>query len=136
MLGQLLAEIRGKVLEVIELGKTPAGNRMDIPVEWQVKTPAGKGTMRTVDYFLMRDTGVGVLDVHGILTMDDGSRIAVSSQGYAVPTGTEGVMHIKEVTVYLTSSKAYEYLNNTIAVVEGTYYAKTGEIELKAYEWK
>jgi len=136
MLGELLCEMKGKVGKVIEIGQTLEGARFDIPVSWRIEGPNIRGKMETVDYYTARADGVGVVDARGIITTDDGEIIAEKHSGYAIKTEQENIYSVAGTATYLTASKKYEKLNRTIAVFDGTYNGKTGELDIKSYEWK
>ena len=131
MQGELLYELKGKLIGAVEIGAVPEGMRINFASAGDISGPKISGKWEGVDYALIRADGIGVLHIHGVVTTDKGDRISVEASGFATPTQEEGRYDLKEAWTFRTGSKKFAWLNTTQAVCEGFANTKTGELYLK-----
>jgi hypothetical protein len=107
----------------------PGGVRLDVAVEGKV-TGLLSGQFSAVDYLYVRPDGRFELHVHGVITTDDGARVAISAVGAGTPVG-DGTARILEYVSAYTSFEQYTWINTVALRVEGTLVLATGAITLQ-----
>lgn len=110
----------------------PAGARFDVAVEGEC-TGKIAGTVKAVDYLLMRADGLVQLHIHGTLETPDGARIAFSALGTSTPNESTGLNDLRESVELHTASPAYAWVNATAAWTRGTINMATGQLLLNVY---
>jgi hypothetical protein len=131
---ELLCEICATVGEVQNLGATPHGNRLIVPVTGGTFTgPKLKGEVLPGggDWLCVRPDGASELDVRITLRTEDGHLIYVSYRGIVAPSPEvlerrargEAVdpseVYFRTTPVFETGSEKYGWLNRTVAVGVG-----------------
>jgi len=132
-----------KVTDVIDYGYTlsdlMAGNlpaaheaRVDIHV---VADTAGilSGSVQAVVYMSIKSDGRISVTLHESLTLTDGNSILMSGNGITLPADKPGLVKVKGVFTFHTSSKKYAWLNSTMAVFEAAGDPSGSNFNLKAY---
>ena len=72
--------------ELVPVGQVPEGIRLDAHFTGRiVEGPLTGGTVRGIDYLLFRPDGVGIIDVHELVTGPADERISVRAYGYVTP---------------------------------------------------
>jgi hypothetical protein len=97
-----------------EVGRTPAGVRMDIEIEGDFD-PGGRvtGHFSGVDYFLVRPDGVAQLNVHGTATSPEGDIVAFRATGLARLAPDRTATGRLAVT-FLTAADRLAWLNGVV----------------------
>ena len=83
-----------------------------------VKGKRLKGTARWVNHPHCRSDGVWLPNLHGVIQTEDGASILFSLQGRTKFTA-EGKGHQLLNTILQTGDKRYQWLNDSICVLEG-----------------
>lgn len=103
-------------------------------LEGAIRGPRLTGRLRWANHARRREDGVWCPDAHGVVTAEDGAQILMTMRGYNVPPKVSGEKGSVVATCTFSSSEAkYRWLNDVIAVVEGTRDAERNETRLKAY---
>ena len=132
--------------EPLQIGRVPKGNRQILLGEGgEFKGDRLEGIVlpHGADWFLVRDDGVGELDVRVVLQTKDNARIYMSSTGYLhyprekakrVLSGAASPeeYYLREKTVFETSADKYGWLNSIVVV--GTGWYKPGSVGMSIYE--
>jgi hypothetical protein len=123
----------GMTLEELNEGKAPppAGVRLDAAVSGPCKGKVN-GHMDAIDYLYVRADGRFELHIHGVLTTDDGARIAATATGMGSPN-EDGALRLLEYVSLLTAAPGYEWLNTLSIRGEGSVNPASGEIVVRGY---
>ncbi len=131
---EFLCELVGELDDPQEIGATPHGLRMIVPVVGgTVKGPklSGEALAFGADWVLMRPDGVGELDVRVTMRTDDGELIYAHYRGILkispevlgrVQNGEEvdpSQYYFRTTPVFETGSEKYSWLNEIICVGVG-----------------
>ena len=110
----------------------PQGVRIDIAFEGRA---AGRltGRVRGIDYARMRADGRIDLDIRAVIEIEDGSRIALSADGVAVPRAGEAVADLCENVVLSTAAEDYAWVNARQVWGVGTVDFAAGKVHIEAY---
>jgi hypothetical protein len=138
--GDLVYDLDAQITGITDFGVTleevlggspmpPGGVRLDVAVEGAV-TGLLSGRISAVDYLYARSDGRFEIHVHGIITTDDGARIAITGLGAGTPLG-DGTARIFEYQSAYTSFEQYAWINTMALRVEGTLVLATGAITLQ-----
>ncbi len=110
---QLLATLSGTVTQVIPYGETPHGIRVDVSFEGHLSGMIN-GSMKGIDYTLVRSDGVLEIDVRASIVTDDGALISVQINGNMI----EG--RIRDTSVKMvTGHPSYQWLHDKLIVGKG-----------------
>ncbi len=110
-----------------------AGTRFDVAFQGEVRGPRLKGSIKGVDYLLVRADGRFELHIHAKITTDDGENISFFADGIAVVQEGTNLAQLRENVSFLTASPAYAWLNQLQGWAQGTVELEKGEIRVKAY---
>ncbi len=111
---ELLSTFKGKITELIDFGDTPVGKRYDVFFEGVLAGEKISGTMRGVDYIIVRSDEVSELNVRAVITTDDEVNISVQISGYLHNN------EIRDASMRLmTGHKKYAWLTSKIIVGKG-----------------
>ena len=109
----------------------PEGLRLNVSFEGELKGPRLRGRIAGTDYILMRGDGLPQLDIHAVITTDDGARIAFHGQGVAIGGGpTLGLRYSVRLQ---TAAPAYAWVNRLLVWATGESNPATGFATLKGY---
>jgi len=133
MPGELLYEMKLKLLPPIFIGNVPGGMRIDIPFNGEVNGPTIKGKMEGTDYVLLRSDGAGLLHIHAVLTTDGGDLISIQASGLST-VAPDGRNVIKEVVTYQTGSEKFAWLNSTQGFADGFSDLATSEFNARVFK--
>jgi hypothetical protein len=127
----------GVTLEALVSGEAvppAAGARIDIYFEGELYGPKLKGYLKGIDYLLVRADGRCDLNMHAVITTEDGARIAFWSDGIFVPpTDGSGIAQIRENVRLTTADARYQWLNQLQVWLTGTIVLAEEEIRVEAY---
>ena len=145
----LLYRLEAQLTEIVPIGLVPEGVRLDVYFDGRLTHGrfAG-GRVRGIDYLLLRNDGVGVIDVRAAVVAGEG-HVEVKAQGYLVPpdgvelpppdvllapefTWPDVELLVQEVALLRTGAAEWQDLNTTIAALEGTANPGRGELVLEA----
>lgn len=144
MRGEKIYECDLKVTGVTDSGVTlqgilsgqervpPQGVRIDIAFEGRA-TGRLAGLVRGVDYVRLRADGRIDLDIRAVIETDDGSRIALSADGVAVPRATEPIADLCENVRLTTAAGEYAWVNTRQIWGFGTVNFAAGTVHIDAY---
>jgi len=133
MQGELLFEVKCKLLPMVFIGKVPEGTRVNIPFVGEMSGPVASGKFEGTDYILLRNDGVGVRHSHAVITTSEGELIAVQGSGIST-TAPDGRNVLKGVQTYQTGSKKLAWLNSTQGLDEGFAEMAANKLELKIFK--
>ncbi len=125
----------GVTLEAVLSGKEkvpPQGLRIDIAFEGRA-TGRLAGRVRGVDYARMRADGRVDLDVRTVIETENGSRIALSADGVAVPRAAEPIGDLSENVSLSTAAEDYAWVNARQVWGVGTVNFAVGKVHIDAY---
>lgn len=145
----LVYRFEGRLSELYPIGLFPEGirfhNEFDATV---VAGPFEGARIFGLDQFMVRPDGVGVIIAPEIIDAGD-ARVSVDVRGYVVPP--EGIempplevlaspgfefpdldFRVTGSALLRTADSRYEYLNRTVAVLEGTVNMGTGRLAVEA----
>ena len=111
----------------------PAGARFDQTFEGVLHGPVLKGTISGTDYLLVRADGLFHLHLHARVTTDDGTNIAMSSEGVSIPVEGRERVQLRAAVSLLTASETYDWLNRQRLWAVGTLDPLRGQALVKAY---
>ena len=125
----------GVTLEAVLSGKEkvpPQGLRIDIAFEGRA-TGRLAGRVRGVDYARMRADGRVDLDIRAVIETENGSRIALSADGVAVPRAAEPIGDLSENVSLSTAAEDYAWVNARQVWGVGTVNFAVGKVHIDAY---
>jgi len=125
----------GVTLQDILSGQTqvpPQGVRIDIAFEGRAKGRL-TGRVHGIDYILIRADGRIDLDIRAIIETEDGHRIALSTDGVAVPRASEPIADLSENTSLTTAAENYAWVNTRQVWGIGTVNMAAGKVHIDAY---
>lgn len=110
------------------------GARFDITFEGVIKGDRLNGTIRGIDYSVVRADGRFILDLRAEITTDDGEKIAFAADGIFADVDPETkIGQIRETVTLMTHSPTYSWVNQLQVWVTGTSNLSTGQLRLKGY---
>lgn len=93
------------------------------------------GSVRWSNHPHRREDGVLVPDAHGVIETDDGARVLFRLGGYSHPVpGSPKLRSIVSPATFATDDDRYRWLNDVLAVGEGTIDFETLQLRLRYYE--
>ena len=110
----------------------PQGVRIDIAFEGRA-TGRLAGRVRGVDYARMRADGRIDLDIRAVIETENGSRIALSADGVAVPRAGEPIADLCENVSLSTAAEDYAWVNTRQVWGVGTVNFAVGKVHIDAY---
>jgi hypothetical protein len=110
----------------------PQGVRIDIALEGRA-TGRLTGRVRGVDYVRMCADGRVDLDIRAVIETEQGSRIALSADGVAVPRTTEPIADLSENVRLSTAAEEYAWVNTRQVWGVGTVNFAAGIVHIDAY---
>ena len=132
--GELIGEVRGKSTTTTIKEISPAGVRMEVNDQGEVKGRYNASHMETVSIWLKPD-GTNEWENKGIQATREGDFIVVTGKGRGKSTGPTTGSWEGDIT-FMTQSKSLAWLNTTRGWVEGTGNNATGEFHGKVYAKK
>lgn len=91
------------------------------------------GSVHGVDYLYVRADGRIELNIHAIVTTDDGHRIALSADGVAVPRAREPVADLSENVTLTTVAPGYTWVCSRQIWATGTVNFATNKVNIAGY---
>jgi hypothetical protein len=143
--GELLYEYTVKLTGITEYGVSfeslmagdtappPEGARFDVVFEGESTGPKLKGSVTGVDYLQIRADGRFELHIHGEITTDDGTRIALFANGVAAPREGSSIADLRENVTLSTSSKDFAWVNPLQIWAIGTVDLAEQVVRIKGY---
>jgi hypothetical protein len=110
----------------------PQGVRIDIAFDGRA-TGRIAGHVGGVDYVRMRADGRIDLDVRAVIETGDGSRIALSADGVAVPRADQPIADLSENVTLSTASEEYAWVNTRQVWGIGTVNFALGKVHIDGY---
>jgi len=110
----------------------PQGVRIDIAFEGRA-TGRLAGRVRGVDYVRVRADGRIDLDIRAVIETENGSRIALSADGVAVPRAGEPIADLCENVILSTAAEDYAWVNARQVWGVGTVNFAAGKVHIDAY---
>jgi hypothetical protein len=103
-------------------------------LEGVLRGPRLMGRLRWANHARQREDGVWCPNAHGVVTTEDGAQILMTMRGYNIPAKVSGAKgSVVATCTFSASDTKYRWLNDVIAVVEGTRDSERNETRLKAY---
>jgi hypothetical protein len=137
----LICEFSYQITGIVDFGVTldevlggnlpPEGVRLDIVCEGSV-TGMIEGSTRVTDHFYARPDGKFEINVRGVITTEDGARIAVIASGVGTLQG-DGTARIFESISLHSSFEQYSWLNRAALRVTGSVNLMTATISLRVF---
>ncbi len=109
-----LSSLKAKPTDFVDYGDTPTGRRIDIYFEGELTGDVISGTMRGIDYMLIRPDNVVELNVRAMIVTSDGAKISVQISGYQC----DEVLKDNQVKL-VTGDERYQWLSSKIIVGKG-----------------
>lgn len=146
----LLYRFTADLTEVIPVGLVPEGIRLDAHFKGSIVEGLLIGAqLRGVDHLLLRNDGVGVIDVHEVVITTGGENVSVHAQGYIVPPEDMPVVPPEVIlspdfkwpdlplpmhgfALCRTGAKRLSSLNRTALAFDGTVNVGTGKLNVSA----
>jgi hypothetical protein len=139
-----LYEANLQLLEIIDYGigldafgagtLPPQGARFDFVFEGRISGEKLNGTIRGVDYGIVRADGRFDLDLHAQLTTDDGEKIAFYADGiFTAPDPATGIGQVRENVKLTTASPRYAWVNKLHIWATGGSNVTTGRLRIHGY---
>jgi len=111
----------------------PEGIRVDISFEGELTGPKLKGKIVGTDYALLRADGLGKLDVHAVITTEDGERIAFYADGVSILQEGSPIGELRENVTLHTAAPQYSWVNRLQFWATGQVDLSTGKLTLRGY---
>ena len=108
------------------------GARIDVAFEGLAKGRLA-GKVRGIDHACMRADGRIDMDIHAIIEADDGSRIALSADGVAVPRPEEPIADLSENVALSSATKKYGWVNSRQVWGVGTVDFAKGKVHIDGF---
>ena len=108
------------------------GVRIDIAFEGRASGRLA-GSVQGVDYVRMRADGRIDLDIRAVIETENGSRIALSANGVAVPRAGEPIADLCENVSLSTAALDYAWVNTRQVWGIGTVNFTVGKVHIDAY---
>ena len=134
MKGEVIVELNEKGTTTTIKDITPAGVRLEINLEGEVKGKFNAAHMETLSVLLKPD-GTREWEAKAIEMTKDGDVVILLMKGTATQESPPVVRFEGEVS-FQTSSNRFAWLNTTKGWIEGTNNVSTGEATGKVYEKK
>ena len=126
----------GVEIQSVLSGTTPVppdGVRFDGAIEGELSGPKISGKISGTDYFVVGADGNLKLDVHAVISTDDGKRIAFHATGIAwTPAGSAHAELRENVTMY-SAFPEYAWVNRLQFWSTGRQELSTGETTFSCY---
>lgn len=147
--GSLIYRFDGELTTIYPIGLFPEGIRFHNDFSARVTDgPFAGGRIFGLDPFLLRPDGVGLIEAPEVIESGD-VRVGVQVRGYVLPPADLAMPPIEvladpgfeypdmpfRVTASATfrcADPEYDWLNRTVAVIEGTVNLKTGRLIIEA----
>ena len=112
----------------------PQGARFDFVFEGRIRGEKINGTIRGIDYGVVRADGRFDLDLHAELTTDDGEKIAFYADGiFTAPDPVTGIGQVRENVKLTTASPRYAWVNQLHIWATGGSNVTTGQLQIQGY---
>ena len=103
-------------------------------LEGVLRGPKLNGQLHWANHARQREDGVWCPDAHGYVTTKDGAKIFMTMRGYNVRRAEPPALgSIVATCTFGTSDERYRWLNEVIAVAEGTRDAQANETRLRVF---
>jgi len=111
----------------------PGGLRIDFHFEGKSSGPRMNGTVAGTDYMLLHAAGRATMHQHGVVTTDDGARIAMYNDGFSIGD-RQTAKYQQRVNIRLhTTSEKYAWVNGQQIWQINEVDLSTGQVTFKAY---
>lgn len=124
-------------LDAFSQGETalpPQGARFDFSFAGRISGEKINGSIRGVDYGIVRADGRFDLDLQAQIITDDGEKIAFYADGiFTPPDPVTGIGQVRENVRLITASPRYAWVNKLQIWATGGSNVTTGQIRLKGY---
>ena len=111
----------------------PEGARINVSFEGDLKGPKLKGKVAGTDYILFRGDAVGKLNIHAIISTDDGERIALWADGVFSPEKDSPIGQVRENVSLHTAVPKYAWVNRLQLWATGQADLSASTVALKVY---
>jgi hypothetical protein len=108
------------------------GAQFDISLAGPVKGRLN-GTLRGIDYLLVRPDGRRALELRGTIETDDGSRIALTAEGVGSPRDGGSIVDLAVKVDLLTAAAAHCWVNAKSAWGSGCADLAANKIHIEVY---
>lgn len=116
-----------------EMQPPACGARFDVRVDGTVSGPKLKGAITAVDYVTVRADGRMELHIHGIVSTEDGAKIAIFIDGLGTPEPAAGRIRLHEDVKLHSSDARYQWVNTLAVWARGAVNLQAMEVEVDAY---
>jgi hypothetical protein len=112
----------------------PQGARFDLAFQGELRGERLTGTIKGVDFGLVRADGRFDLNIQAEITTDDGEKIAFSADGiFTAPDAQTGIGQVRENVRLTTASSKYAWVNPLQIWATGGSNISTGQLQIRAY---
>lgn len=116
-----------------QISPPPQGARLDIAYEGRIEGERLSGTIKGVDYAVVRADGRFQFDIRARITTDDDVPIAVYADGILKQPDANNVAGIRLNMQLTTAAPAYEWVNLLQLWGSGSVNLETGQIRVSVY---
>lgn len=116
-----------------QISPPPQGARLDIAYEGRIEGERLSGTIKGVDYALVRADGRFQLDIRARIITDDEAPIALYADGILKAPDLSGVAEVRLNMEMSTAIAAYAWVNGLQAWGSGSVNLETGQIRVSVY---
>ena len=120
----------------VSSGRTPIppqGVRLNSSSQGELTGPKLKGKVVGTDYLLVRADGVGIINLHAVLTTVEGDRIAIQASGILTLVQGATISQLRENIAFHTASAKYSWINHIQGWAIGTLDMSTLKITKKVF---
>ena len=110
----------------------PQGARIDVAFEGRAIGRLA-GRVQGIDYLRVRADGRFDLEIRLVIETENGSRIALSADGVAMPRAGQPIADLLENVILSTASAEYLWVNTRQVWGIGTVNLALGKIHIEAY---
>ena len=126
----------GVSIEALSMAEIPiplAGARFDQTFEGNLAGPRLRGKIHGTDYLYVRPDGLFQLHLHAQVTTEDGTHLAMSSEGVSLQVEGEKLTQLRAAISLFTASRTYSWLNQLRLWAIGTLDPARGKAVIRAY---
>lgn len=93
------------------------------------------GELEGIDYLTVHQNGNLQIDAMGIITTNDGEKVALNVDGLTIPSSTSGISNIYESGTLISNSSVYSQWNDKYIVGVGISNANDNTLTLRLYSF-
>ena len=127
----LYSDVEG--LSMAEIPIPLAGARFDQTFEGTLAGPRLRGKIHGTDYLYVRPDGLFQLHLHAQVKTEDGTNLAMSSEGVSLQVEGEKLTQLSAAVSLFSASRTYSWLNQLRFWAIGTLDPARGKAVIRSY---